>query len=308
MLSFNLEREMGCALWSRDVARPSLDDRQDVWIERLRRWLRENPSHPMAPIARLYLQNDGGAFQFCWSVIWAGCAFPRVVVGHRLAASLMATDPGEDMAALAVAPWPAYLIEVPGDLVPLEINGKPVSLDVVAVGRDKGNGRTSCAIMSKTSNQTLCMPVTLPVPSLDDDREAWQRELEDPAATKQPLQRVAHCFVRLIVGVELEMSNPANVKAPQPPKRRKKGGESKAGRRVHRLVREVSVDCRAAIRDYVQGRRQTAPSVRQLKRGHWKRQAHGPRSNLRKWIQIEPYWSPKEEGPIVIRPHRVGGR
>ena len=73
------------------------------------------------------------------------------------------------------------------------------------------------------------------------------------------------------------------------------------------LARDVKIDCRAAVRDYVRGLAASSPVVQSLVRGHWKRQPHGPGGTERKTIFIEPYWRGPEEAPIAVRAHRPGG-
>ncbi len=42
-----------------------------------------------------------------------------------------------------------------------------------------------------------------------------------------------------------------------------------------------------------------------LVRGHWKNQAHGPRSSLRKRIWIKPFWKGDEHARILLRNYKV---
>jgi hypothetical protein len=71
------------------------------------------------------------------------------------------------------------------------------------------------------------------------------------------------------------------------------------------LLREVKIDCRAAIASYIAGQRRASPSVQTLVRGHFKRAAHGPGRTERRWVQVEPYWRGPEDAPIALRPHRL---
>lgn len=304
-MAFVVEKDVAFAQWGREVVGARLGESSEVWMERLCDWCSANPRHPNALRLMVELPQNHGR-HFCWAVTWALCAFPRVIVGHRLGASLMATSPGDDFESLTVAPWPAYLIEVPSELVQLDLDGKPVALDIVAVWHDEPTGRSICSVMSKSSELALDTPLTLPIPGFRDDGSGWAPALAHTAKLEQTCERAIECFERLVVGVELEMSSRTNIQAPRPRKLPRAPASGDAGRGVHRLTREVRVDCRAAIKDYIAGRRRTSPSVRHLTRGHWKRQAHGPGMSDRKWIQIEPYWSPKEnQGPIAVRPHRI---
>jgi hypothetical protein len=71
----------------------------------------------------------------------------------------------------------------------------------------------------------------------------------------------------------------------------------------------VTHDCRPWVREYVaRGEvKRRAPGVQRLVRGHQKRQHHGPRNTLVKWIHVEPYWAGAEDAPIAVRSHRLLG-
>ena len=63
------------------------------------------------------------------------------------------------------------------------------------------------------------------------------------------LDRVRDSIARLIVSVELEMSNRDNVIFPS--KMKPKMGKSLNDPDVHRLKRVVTIDCRQAIKDFL---------------------------------------------------------
>lgn len=110
---------------------------------------------------------------------------------------------------------------------------------------------------------------------------------------------------RLLLGVVLELTehrpSEEHRRAGTRTTKRNSLGEPVAW--TYTLTRDVKVDCRQAVRDYVEGRRSSAPSVQCLVRGHWKRQAHGPARSLRKFIFVEPYWRGPEDAPIATRSH-----
>ena len=52
---------------------------------------------------------------------------------------------------------------------------------------------------------------------------------------------------------------------------------------------KVSIDCREAVSEYVNGQRGAIPKFQWLVRGHWRWQVHGPNRSLRRRQFIEPY-------------------
>lgn len=111
---------------------------------------------------------------------------------------------------------------------------------------------------------------------------------------------------RLVCGLLLTMQYTTNWT-----ERVSKGGPShRHGPPPHRNIfigRPISVDCRQAVTDYVNGDRPHGPpSVQTLVRGHYKRQVFGAERQSRKVIWIEPYWRGPEDAPILARPHLVG--
>lgn len=123
-------------------------------------------------------------------------------------------------------------------------------------------------------------------------------------------RRVTHLLQRLIANVCLAMSDPANLKPlgkgkPHPPAKRKTGQPPLL---TFQLGAPVEVDCRQAVRDYIEGR-ETKPgkslALQMLIRGHWKRQHHGAGNSSVKVIWVQPYWRGPDTAPILVRPHVI---
>ena len=77
--------------------------------------------------------------------------------------------------------------------------------------------------------------------------------------------------------------------------------------RVFTMGTTVSVDARAALKEYLEGRRSTSPSVQFLVRGHWRNQAHGIARALRTLRWIEPFWKGPDGAIIASKSYDVGG-
>jgi len=89
--------------------------------------------------------------------------------------------------------------------------------------------------------------------------------------------------------------------------RGKKSGPAVPGNpdtsKIYQVGHSVEVDCRPAIKEYINGIRRTGPTVRFVVRGHWRDQACGPRLSERRQKWIEPYWKGPEDGAINVRAH-----
>ncbi len=292
--------ELGRLLLSE--VQPRSDEPSKAWLNRVGEWVNANKGDPRARLLNRWHRMDGGT-RICWILAWARCGFQRVLVGHKLAASLMATYAGDDPDVMTCAPWDAYTIEMPPELIPLTAGGQSGSLDVVSVWRHPFDRKSFFVISSRNSDLLVSGRLAFPLPSFDLDRA--NVVLSDDQQSS--VVRARECIARLIVGTELEMTDPSRVKSPgSSTKRARADGAAPSG--VHRLLREVKVDCRAAIAGYIAGTRRNSPSVQTLVRGHFKRVAHGAGRTERRWTHIEPYWRGPEDAPVAVRPHMMPDR
>ncbi len=209
-----------------------------------------------------------------WSVEWARCGFPRIDIGHKLTASLMATSmPREHVADLAI-PWAAFAILIPDGLVYAEDAGGALKDfrcahvlvegdEIRVLATDDGIGCWSSPVRSLAE-----------LGELDAASDAFHATPLDER-DKRALQMVD----RLVVGVSALLSSPDDARAIA-----KCFGNAEYRRRAsplpeawtYRLVRDVSFDARALVRDYVAGGGRS-PTVQSHVRGHWRRQHHGSR-------------------------------
>jgi hypothetical protein len=264
-------------------------------LARLRHWLNDNADHPQAIPLREMIQTC--PIYLGWATAWARSGYQRVVVGHKLAASLMATQ-ADDAEAMSCSPWSAYLIEIPSELIRVRLKSGLTSFDAVAVWHPDTEAVGRFVVFSRDSHAMIMGRLSFPLPDLADGSQG-AFSIDDQAA----LNRARDCMARLIICTELEMSDPTRVKRPPVAKRGKGDDGTPSG--IHRLLREVRVDCREAIASYVSGERSTSPSVQTLVRGHFQRVAVGAGRVGRKWVEKEPYWRGPEDGPMALRPHRL---
>lgn len=226
-----------------------------------------------------------------WMAAWAACGLPRVCLGHRHAAALMATNssPGTVENSI-VHPWGAFLISVPDKIMlHTDESGDSRWIDRVSV-MFAGPPTDWVFVFGGTStNPCICM------------------------GAAESFDQLGHCekfaagqlMARLVFGVALELTSLraayAHAESGGVIKRDSRGAPETT---TFTLTRDVKVDCREAVRAFCRGGA-TLPTVQSLVRGHWKRQAHGPQASLRKFIFVEPYWRGPEDAPIAVRSHVV---
>ncbi len=247
--------------------------------------------------------------KIAWTARWASCGFPQVVIGHRLAASLMATRFAPDVAEAIRPPWAAYVVVLPTGLVPLldRTANEERAADYLLVERDQNFSLVIAEVASSPFFLAGTAPSLAPFENVREDaRDDW--EVFGEYAPEARDSRTVDLLWRLVAGIELELTDRARVRVAG------KGSASRGRRprgepegRTYVLTREVVVDCRAAIRDRIFGVRASAPSVQVLVRGHWKWQPHGPENHQRKWIHVEGYWRGPEDAPIAVRNHELRG-
>jgi hypothetical protein len=292
---FQIDQNIALGRFLLDEVRPLASEPQRAWMERVGRWVKANPDESAARALIRRRAADGG-IAIGWLLAWAMNGFQRVVVGHKLAASLMATHAGDDPDVMTCRPWNAYTIEIPSGLVQVDALGVTTSFDIACVWHHPPDAMSYYAIFSRDSDFAVSGKLVFPLPD-------FNTSLEHLGASDTVMLRARECFARLVVGTELEMTDPSRVKAPTSATRARVDSNAPSG--VHRLVREVKVDCRATIAGYISGQRRGSPTVQTLVRGHFKRVAHGAARADRKWIHIEPYWRGPEDAPIAVRPHRM---
>jgi len=237
--------------------------------------------------------------------MWAEAGFPRVQMGHRLAASLLATHVPDEILEEFGSPWPAFQIDVPNGLLHRTVDGVNYPVTTVLASCDDGRWAYFALREGGTAGFRRGMSAAQIVRELgpdDFDDETPFPRLDDAD------RRLTALIGRLVINVGIELSSPER-EVRETGKghgdwktRTRRGSPVPIGPRIYRLLRDVKVDVRDAVGDYVRGGR-ASPTVQVLVRGHWKHQAHGAASSLRKRIHVEPYWRGPEDAPIALRSH-----
>ncbi len=269
---------------------------------------------------------------------WCDQGFPVVTMGEKYFAALAATEVSEELLAEVEAPWKCFMIEVPDDLLRLwdPDEQKRVKITRILVQRFYGvqstlpedrpakgyelNWLWRWMIFTESGQHLWRGGLTkdLIVPVTFKEREI--RAYYDPEREEAFSEQIAHderLYVlvgRFVVNVCLALSDPSNVKEVGSSHARYAKGGSRDPRtgspeqRVYKLGKPIVVDCRAPMREYLEGERKT-PSVisaQFLVRGHWRNQPYGPKSSLRRRQWIQPHWKGPQDGPIPLRAHKLG--
>lgn len=284
----------------------------------------------MTPASMVYLAQLGA---------WYDAGFPKVIVDATFAASLMSTSLTKEVATSVIPPWPAFFVELPESVLQYTTKrgiSYPVDhLFVFSFGPKENltwaisvyaglwemwaipHASTADLVARDEAQEDRILDVGLKAIT---DQKSIEENLQHAHLTGLNPEEVHRVFQsnarlgglaqRLVAGICLAMSDPANIRQLKPKLKMSLKPKSQRGvplTRTFVLGRPVAVDCRGPVRAYAEGREGSVPKVQVLVRGHWKMQAHGKGLALRKPIHVEPYWRGPEEAPIPIRPHVVTG-
>jgi hypothetical protein len=227
---------------------------------------------------------------------WLAAGFPKLEVGHKLAATLALTDVPDDIEVLA--PWKAWSLVIPPGLFG-EPEGAVTYTRMWVRGTDieflvGGDGE----IQGPLSEELFA--------ALLGDKKVQA----EPAAVA-----IIHAMRLLVKGACLALSNPDEYKRQsfkdkaantKKPKRESDVPDFSVSRFM--LSAPVQIDLRQHLLDYIKGKRRTGGgplTVQHFVRGHWRNQAHGAGRSLRKQIRIEGFWKGPEEGRVLLRNYKV---
>lgn len=245
---------------------------------------------------------------------WHTTGLQSVELSHKLAAALMATSA---VGALdnARLPWPAFEIRIPPGLLESS-HGEVYSCLVhdtppwIPSRYTRGSAGVIVMYYDTRSIGHIGVENLAGIARYEPDGEtniSNVREFLRAEYDADREDRLKQMLLRLVTGVillvtEARADKPAAF--PQHPLRPAKRGEPRVN--THRLVRSVSIDATATVRDFVLGIGRDSPHVTTLVRGHWRQQPHGEGRALRRKQWIMPFW--RGEGPISVRPTTLHDR
>lgn len=224
---------------------------------------------------------------------WYRCGFPRIVLSHKHAASLMCTNIDPEIIQEVRAPWNAFVVDIPTGLLPWS-----------APGPFEGIFAASAIVALDSSG-------AYGVINPNDERGLFKYLIGDNENVATLLNygdeehKIETLVSRLVVGAAMEATRlrpsdrrPLTLSEPC----RNHRGEPITN--TFEIRRDVHVDCRQVVQRFLAGERE-APSVQTLVRGHLKRQPYGPKMSQRRVVFIEPYWRGPEDAPIAVRSHVI---
>lgn len=248
-----------------------------------------------------------------FAIRWAKCGFPQIVTPHKLAASFMATSVSADAVCDVVFPWPTFVVTIPTGMIQIFSATGSAWEPQAAWICPSGNGhqlllrseKGSVIIREIASASDLAIKASFDLHIPEGD--AVVGNMTDVFAHNE---RALLLVSRLVLGACIELDRPKHrevIGRGRPVARTRKGraGSDEPSAWTFSLTRDVRVDCREWVVSYLRGEKGTKWAVQSLTRGHHKRQPYGPRSELRKWIHIEPHWRGDVDAPIAIRSHRL---
>jgi hypothetical protein len=230
-----------------------------------------------------------------FGLTWRQNGFARLEVGHKLASALMFTDAPDSVQS----PWPCWSLIVPNGL----LGDLPVQRIWCFADRP------AVLLISSPSNFGL-------IQVLQDDDKGLHEEIEKNDGTKYADQilRALPLLRNLIRGVCLTLSDPSEWRkgdwygkpSGSEIKKPSKHKELPVGER-YVVGAPVKIDLREEVLEHMRTGRVggSSPTKLFLVRGHWRRQAHGPKASLRKTIWVEPFWKGPEEARVLLRPYQA---
>ncbi len=297
--------DVGRGLWAQSYGRTSDDAGAFValvdWAER---------TGNVGLAATLRLPSD--QITALGAARWVDQGAPSIVIGHKYAAALMATQLPPWALASFRLPWRSMVIELPDGMLPVMGERGELSLRRVMLQEIETAEGLTYQYVAHTDDTTTIWAHGVAIGDLAAatavDAGTWEG-LELAAPLEDQDKRTQAMLGRLMVNVALALTDPANVRAHA--SCGSVGSVGKGARepkfRQFKLIRDVKVDARQAIDDYVKGRTKGGRgplSVASLVRGHWKPKLA---ERIGRPVWIEPYWRGPEDAPVAFRSHKMEG-
>lgn len=243
---------------------------------------------------------------------WAECAFPKIVMTQKRAASLMATVVPKNIVEEMEPPWPSFVIEIPKGLLKTKTEETVSDVTMLLVHLFRIEGKKLWTLIARNEAREDIWRVNIERENLaggwNQREDLIDNDLFDSIKDLSDLDERSMVMAgRLAAGTMLALSEPNNMRPVNKVARTRhafitRNSPEPVGTRIFEMKLAITLDVSKEIERFISGNG-PSPSVQTLVRGHWKRQACGPGLLKRKWINIEPYWRGPEDAPIAVRSH-----
>lgn len=300
--------QIGCSAHATTYAR-GMDD------EGFFAWLQRELGDEYEPARAFAYLHRAGPLMLRFAARWFGAGLPSLMLPETYMAELLCTAAPDALARDLLPPWPAFTIRVPPKVFPyVTADGREASVRRVSVLHEEIAGGSYWTLLISGDHNPDALLFLHRVPSSELLRtmlvsnipvEHLENLVPGPDVG-QPADNDAATFElagRLVVGVCLAMQGgQERVQQRQRKAERHRNrayGEQPATWLV-RLGEPVEVDMRSDVRAFVRGEKRQGRrlTVQTMVRMHWKRQHHGPKNSLVKWVRIRAHWRGPVDAPI----------
>jgi hypothetical protein len=262
--------------------------------------------------------------QLTWSWIcrWADCAFPHIVLGHKVASALMSSKASPEILKDMNPPWEAFMVSIPdgifGTYCP--VTQREVSLTNLGIQRSYLKEKNKYVWNWRLWGNESAVQIWqhgLASEKLIEYENVKIENYEDLFDTYPDLKddRISKLVNRLIVGICLtfpEHNKPIGSGSKM--KLTKKKGyifdsEKKIPvSRSYELRAPIKIDCRDVVKEYIEHgapRKGSSPTVQSFIAGFYRRPPHGIQKGLPKTVWVHPHVRGPKDAPIAVRSHVV---
>lgn len=261
------------------------------------------------------LASPGDRTSVMNSALWYHQGLNQIVLGHKMAAALLATKVNPEAIKDVRPPWRAFYLSLPDKMFFAQtMEGGQVPVYGVLVAQLVIEDELQWQFVAVTNTSLTLWRHGYTNAMMADDSE-W-----DFTGTVNPFSeevadldsRTVSMLGRLIINVCLAMNDPTNIKSQPKEGWHGWGSQPRSNRdkfpkyRTHVLSKETILDCRDVVMEYLRtGKKRGGLTVQTLVSGHYKSQTHGAKNSLRKIIWIEPFWRGPDDAPILSHAHTL---
>jgi hypothetical protein len=254
---------------------------------------------------------------------WADQAFPVVTMGEKYFAALITARAPKERLPEIRSPWRAFVIEVPANTLTVydyDDDKRIPILRILVHAIDNGDGEgiwwrwvgfteSGHKIWRESSSEHLGSTI--------ERSEYEHREfgIEDDVAFEDNSSqddRLFDVIGNLILNTCEAVTNPEYVKevggSHERHRTRTASGKkaptsAEPEARTYIVGKPIKIDCRPALRDYLEGRRESGEvKVAFVVRGHFKPKLSARVGHM---VFVEPYEKRKDQEPFVVREHAL---